>query len=135
MNGMPPPFDAAWFQALIGVIVGLALGSFITMLAYRLPHRFSIITPPSHCPNCKKHLAARDLVPVFSWLWNKGKCRYCGVKIGARYLRIEIATGLACAVAFVVLGFDFALMIAVLLIVIVITIVAIAASRKLHTRT
>jgi leader peptidase (prepilin peptidase)/N-methyltransferase len=55
----------------------------------------SIISPPSHCTSCGKRLKPIDLIPVFSWLFLKGKCRYCGSKISVRYLLIELLTGLS----------------------------------------
>jgi len=104
MSDLPPPFDAVWFRFIVGFIVGGSLGSFVTMLAYRLPRRLSIITPPSHCPSCGHHLAACDLVPMLSWLWTRGQCRYCHKKIGLRYLGIELAISLACALSAVLVG-------------------------------
>ncbi|MGB9153791.1 MAG: prepilin peptidase [Alphaproteobacteria bacterium] len=95
----PPPFDAAWFRFVVGFVIGAALGSFATMLAYRLPRKLSIISPRSHCPTCKTTLQPQDLVPILSWLWNKGHCRHCHAKIGARYLWIELATSIACGTA------------------------------------
>ena len=99
MIDLPPPFDAAWFRFFLGFIVGSALGSFTTMLAYRLPRRMSIVSPRSHCPTCKTPLGARDLVPIFSWLLHKCRCRHCHAGIGARYLWIELAISLACGAA------------------------------------
>src|SRR5450759_3503049 len=92
MPSSPPPFDSLWFRLAAGLVVGLALGSFATMLSYRLPRRLSIILPRSHCPQCKAVLKTRDLVPVFSWVFARGKCRACSAKIGARYPVIELAT-------------------------------------------
>jgi leader peptidase (prepilin peptidase)/N-methyltransferase len=125
MSDMPPPFDAAWFRLVIGFIVGLALGSFVTMLSYRLPRKISIVTPPSHCPSCKTPLKPRDLMPVLSWLLVNGKCRYCGVDIGARYVLIELVTAIASAVAFGIIGFQLSLILVVAGIVAVVTAVTI----------
>ena len=101
---LPPPFDNSWFRFALGFIVGSALGSFTTMLAYRLPRGLSIVTPRSHCPSCKTTLRVRDLVPVLSWISTGGKCRYCHAKIGARYVWIELAFSVACGVMGVWLG-------------------------------
>jgi prepilin signal peptidase PulO-like enzyme (type II secretory pathway) len=125
MTDIPPPFDAAWFLALMGLVIGLALGSFITMLSYRLPHRMSIIKPGSHCPICKTPLTARDLVPVLSWVASGGKCCHCGTKISARYPLIELATGISCSIAFVLIGFQGWVVVAIVGVVIVITVVTI----------
>ena len=124
MIDIPPPFDAAWFRASLGFIVGSAFGSFATMLAYSLPRRLSIVFPGSHCPSCRQSLVLRDLVPIFSFVFSKGRCRYCHVKIGSQYLAIELATSLACAVASVVLGYTPLLLIAYAAIVTVITFIS-----------
>ena len=112
MTDIPPPFDAAWFRFIFGFIIGACLGSFSTMLAYRLPRHLSIVMPRSHCTSCDKVLGVRDLVPIFSWLSTKGHCRYCDTKIGIKYLLIELAISLACAATSVWIGFAPALIIA-----------------------
>jgi leader peptidase (prepilin peptidase)/N-methyltransferase len=94
-SDIPPPFDAAWFRFILGFIIGAALGSFGTMLAYRIPRHISIITPRSHCPTCNATLGARDLVPILSWVTSGGKCRHCHADIGAQYLWIELACSLS----------------------------------------
>ena len=90
---------SVWFLLVVGLLLGMVMGSFTTMLAYRLPRGISIVSPPSHCPSCKTRLTPRDLVPIFSWLINGGKCRHCGSEIGAKYLIIEIAITLSCVAA------------------------------------
>lgn len=95
------PFDLFWFRTAIGVTIGLIFGSFATMLTYRLPRGISIISPPSHCPKCKARLTPRDLIPVFSWIANRGKCRHCLSPIGKRYLIIELVVTLMFTVAFI----------------------------------
>ncbi|MCL2468896.1 MAG: prepilin peptidase [Alphaproteobacteria bacterium] len=91
-------------RLLLGLVIGLVLGSFTTMLAYRLPRGLSIVKPPSRCPSCQARLGVRDLFPVFSFLWNKGRCRHCGQSIGPRYLVIELVTAICTAAAFVLVG-------------------------------
>ena len=79
-----------------GVIVfalGASIGSFINVVVYRLPARLSVLWPPSRCPRCLNQLKAHDNVPVFGWLWLKGRCRYCKTKISARYPVVEALTG------------------------------------------
>jgi prepilin signal peptidase PulO-like enzyme (type II secretory pathway) len=98
MSDIPPPFDLAWFRFAVGFIVGAIVGSFGTMLAYRLPRRLSIVAPRSHCPSCKTPLGVSDLVPMLSWLLGGGRCRHCGAKIGMRYLWIELGCSLACGI-------------------------------------
>jgi leader peptidase (prepilin peptidase)/N-methyltransferase len=71
---------------------GLSLGSLISALSYRIPRSEDVFFKPSCCTNCNNKLKARDLIPLFSWLMNHGKCRYCKKKISARYPLIEITT-------------------------------------------
>ncbi len=106
ITDIPPPFDAAWFRFALGFVVGSILGSFATMLAYRLPRRLSIVFPRSRCTSCGTVLGVRDLVPLLSWLSTRGRCRHCSAEIGVRYLVIEIVTSLACAIASVIIGFE-----------------------------
>ncbi|MEJ0063657.1 MAG: prepilin peptidase [Alphaproteobacteria bacterium] len=104
--------------ALTGFIVGAILGSFVTALSYRLPRGISIVAPRSSCPSCHAVLGARDLVPIGSYLANKGKCRHCGARISPRYPTIELAVALSCALAFTILwGNWFILPVVVIMIV------------------
>jgi len=75
------------------LLLGLALGSFLNVCIDRLPRGESILNPPSHCQACHHRLVARDLVPVFSYLWLRGRCRYCQASIPRRLLWVELATG------------------------------------------
>jgi len=75
-------------------IVGAAVGSFLCVCIDRLPSGHSITYPPSHCPACGHRLAARDLVPILSYLSLGGRCRYCGDAIPWRTLSVEVTTGL-----------------------------------------
>jgi len=72
--------------------IGLLFGSFANVLIVRIPAGKSIVTPPSHCPHCGHPLRALDLVPVLSWLFLKGKCRYCQGRISLRYPLVELLT-------------------------------------------
>jgi leader peptidase (prepilin peptidase)/N-methyltransferase len=83
-----------WYIGLVVFVYGAVVGSFLNVLIYRLPRGLSIVKPRSHCPNCKTELRARDLVPLLSFLWQRGKCRYCGTHIPWRYFLVELATGL-----------------------------------------
>jgi len=75
------------------VLFGLAFGSFANVVVHRVPLKQSIVKPASQCPSCGTPLAARDNIPVLSWLLLRGKCRYCGARISARYPSIELLTG------------------------------------------
>lgn len=76
-------------------MLGIITGSFLNVVIYRLPAGESVVWPGSGCTVCGHALGARDLVPVFSWLWLKGRCRYCGERISVRYPIIEILNALA----------------------------------------
>jgi leader peptidase (prepilin peptidase)/N-methyltransferase len=79
---------------------GLAIGSFLNVVIYRVPRKESIVTPPSACPSCGAELAARDNVPVLSWILLRGKCRTCGAPISWQYPVVELLTaGLFAGVA------------------------------------
>jgi len=86
--------------------LGVSVGSFINVVAYRLPAGLSISSPPSHCPKCQTKLKSYDNVPVFGWLWLRGRCRYCYSKISPRYPVVEAATGLIFIVIFLTFKFS-----------------------------
>jgi leader peptidase (prepilin peptidase)/N-methyltransferase len=100
----------AGFQLLIVIFSGLCLGSFASALSYRLPLGQSIFTKTrSACPFCDRTLGVFDLVPIFSWLFLKGRCRGCKAKIGWRYPLIESATLVTCLLFYFIFGFHFVL--------------------------
>jgi leader peptidase (prepilin peptidase)/N-methyltransferase len=75
-------------------LLGLAVGSFLNLCCDRLPHGRSIVTPASHCEKCQRRLGFADLLPLFSYLWLRGRCRHCGTHISLRVPAVEIATAL-----------------------------------------
>ena len=79
---------------LIVFMLGASIGSFLNVVIYRIPAGLSLLNPPSRCPKCLHRLRAYDNVPVFGWLWLRGKCRYCKAAIAPRYPIVEAATGL-----------------------------------------
>jgi leader peptidase (prepilin peptidase)/N-methyltransferase len=79
---------------VVGAAVGAAVGSFVNLARWRVPRHESIVRPPSHCGSCGTMLAPRDLVPVFSWLWLRGRCRTCSARIGASSLVVELVCAL-----------------------------------------
>jgi leader peptidase (prepilin peptidase)/N-methyltransferase len=81
-------------------LLGMLIASFLNVCADRLPLGQSVVYTPSHCPACSRRLAARDLVPVFSYLWLRGRCRYCGAAIPRRVLWVEIATAVLFGLAY-----------------------------------
>ncbi len=89
------------------IFFGLVLGSFATALSYRLPREISILKKArSSCVSCEKDLSVPDLVPIFSWVFLKGKCRFCKQDIGIRYPLIELATLLLCMSFYMVYGLN-----------------------------
>lgn len=84
----------------IALIIGAVMGSFYNVLIYRLPRKISIVNPKrSFCPICGHRLAWKDNIPVISYLLLKGRCRYCGTSISARYPLVEIITAFLFALA------------------------------------
>lgn len=98
------------------LIYGLVFGSFFNVVGLRVPKGESIVRPPSHCMVCDRNLTIKDLVPVFSYVFLKGKCRGCGTKIHWVYPVMELATGLLFAFAYYQLGFTLELVVALLFI-------------------
>jgi leader peptidase (prepilin peptidase)/N-methyltransferase len=80
-------------------VFGLALGSFLNVVIYRLPRHESLVRPGSHCPGCGMAIHWYDNVPVVSWVVLHGRCRACGMHISVRYLAVELMTGVAFALA------------------------------------
>lgn len=75
-------------------ILGLIIGSFLNVCIYRIPMEKSIAYPPSHCAKCNHNLSPLDLVPVISYIFLRGRCRYCSEKISMRYPLIESLNGI-----------------------------------------
>jgi leader peptidase (prepilin peptidase)/N-methyltransferase len=85
-------------------LFGLVIGSFLNVCITRIPEEISIISPASHCPKCGTPIKPYDNVPVFAWLWLRGKCRSCGTAISPMYPIIELTTGLLFVAAFFEFG-------------------------------
>ena len=85
---------------IIFIFLGFIFGSFNTMLIHRLPLEKDIIFTRSACPKCRNSLCVRDLIPLFSWLLNGRKCRFCHSKIAMRYPLTEIATAALFALSY-----------------------------------
>ena len=90
--------------ALIVFILGVSVGSFLNVVIYRLPAGLSLLYPPSRCPQCKTRLKPYDNVPVFGWLWLKGRCRTCRLPIASRYPLVEFVTGALFVAVFIAFG-------------------------------
>lgn len=89
----PASLPEAVIVALIAFF-GLAFGSFVTLVSYRLPRDEPVVKGRSRCPSCETRLGVAALVPLVSWLWQRGKCRYCKAGISARYPLTELTMAL-----------------------------------------
>lgn len=97
----------AVFIYLILFMIGTLIGSFCTLAVYRIPLKKDITHEHSFCPNCNHKLAFWDLIPVLSYIFLKGKCRYCGEKIRIRYFLLEVFSGLVVMLFGISLNFSF----------------------------
>jgi leader peptidase (prepilin peptidase) / N-methyltransferase len=79
-------------RAAVFGLLGLAFGSFLSVVVHRVPRKESVVAPRSRCPTCGTELRARDNIPVVSYLLLRGRCRTCGARISPRYLLLEVAT-------------------------------------------
>lgn len=93
---------------------GLVFGSFYNVVGLRVPKGESIAHPPSHCPTCDRRLTILDLIPVFSYVFLRGKCKGCGTKISPIYPMMELITGVLFAVAYLHFGWSWELAVALL---------------------
>jgi leader peptidase (prepilin peptidase) / N-methyltransferase len=94
-GAVEPAAAARVWTVVVSALFGLATGSFLNVVVYRLPRRMSVVQPPSHCPGCGTELRAFDNVPLVSWIVLRGRCRTCGAPISARYPLVELGTALA----------------------------------------
>jgi leader peptidase (prepilin peptidase)/N-methyltransferase len=82
------------FFLLTVFALGAIIGSFLNVVIYRYPREESVVFPPSHCPHCATNIKPYDNVPIFAWLWLRGRCRACRGPIDARYPLVELANAL-----------------------------------------
>ena len=82
------------FLYCIIFVMGSFFGSFFTLAVYRLPKKEDILTKHSYCPNCNHKLGFLDLFPIFSYIFLRGTCRYCKIKIRPRYFILELLSGI-----------------------------------------
>lgn len=100
------------YYTIVLFIFGITLGSFYNVVGYRLPRGESIAYPASHCTKCGHRLTPLELIPIFSFLFQKGKCKKCGDKISWFYTIFEFATGILFSISYLVFGFSINLLIA-----------------------
>jgi leader peptidase (prepilin peptidase)/N-methyltransferase len=96
--------DATTFVAVACGVLGLAVGSFLNVVIWRVPRQESVVTPRSRCPECGTQIRSVDNVPLVSWIALQGRCRICQAHISVRYPLVE----LACGVLFAAVGAKYA---------------------------
>ena len=82
--------NLAMVLPIAAAVLGACIGSFINVVAWRLPRQESVVLPPSHCPRCGTQLQWFENVPVIGWMGLRGRCRHCGAPISARYPLVEL---------------------------------------------
>ena len=90
--------DYIWL--IFWFLMGASVGSFLNVVVYRMPLDLSIVTPGSHCPQCKHALAWYDNIPILTWFYLGGKCRYCKSGYSIQYVIIELLTGIMFALLY-----------------------------------
>ncbi|HEV3484090.1 MAG TPA: prepilin peptidase, partial [Vicinamibacterales bacterium] len=89
-----------WLLPAAAFALGAIVGSFLNVVIHRYPRGESIVLPASHCPHCNTPIRPWDNVPIFSYLWLRGRCRACGEPISMRYPLVELANALFYLAAF-----------------------------------
>lgn len=97
------------FLVAVCAVLGLAVGSFLNVVVWRVPQRESVVTPGSHCPACDEPIRAHENIPVVSWLVLRGRCRACGNRISLRYPLVELGTAALWALLALRVGASWAL--------------------------
>lgn len=97
-------------MGFIILVYGLVIGSFLNVVIYRVPAGESIVRPPSHCGVCNQRLKILDLIPIISYLFLRGRCRYCNAKISIRYPLVELMTGVLFLLCYYFFGIEWKLL-------------------------
>ena len=98
--------EASAAEVVVAGLFGAVIGSFLNVVAHRVPLGESLISPGSRCPECEAPVKPYDNIPVVSWLLLRGRCRNCGTRISPRYPLVELVTALVWAAVVAVRGFD-----------------------------
>lgn len=104
LNNLDPSFYIIFYTLVF--LFGICIGSFLNVVICRLPTGESLIKTSSHCVKCGQKIKSRDLIPLFSWIFLKGKCRSCGEKISVRYPAVELLNALVYIITFFVMDFN-----------------------------
>jgi leader peptidase (prepilin peptidase) / N-methyltransferase len=110
--------------AVLSLAPGLALGSFLNVVAARVPRRTSIVSPASACMECGTPIAWRDNIPLLSWALLRGRCRHCGTRISALYPGVELATALLVAACVLDFGLSGRMVVAALFCAVLVAVTA-----------
>lgn len=102
------------YYAIVFFIFGLLFGSFYNVVAYRIPKKESIVFPSSHCTTCGHKLTALELIPVFSYLLQRGRCKNCKEKISSFYTWFELLTAILFMLSYLIFGFSIELIISLI---------------------
>ena len=123
----------AWPAGMLVAVVlfGLAIGSFLNVVIVRVPEGRSLWHPRSACPGCSAQLAWHDNIPVLSFLWLRGRCRRCGMRISPRYPIVEGVTAAALAAAYLAFGPTGDFMVAAVLLATLVVVTAIDLQHQL----
>jgi len=90
--------------AIFALVFGMVVGSFLNVCICRMPNNESVVSPPSHCPNCSYQIRWYDNIPVISYLLLRGKCRGCGSRISLQYPLVELLNGIITLLLFLRFG-------------------------------
>lgn len=94
------------FNLIFNFTLGASIGSFLNVLIYRIPRKIQVSSGRSFCPNCGHKLSFFDLIPILSYIFLKGRCRYCAEKISTLYPIVEILSGLVFLFSFLFFGYS-----------------------------
>jgi leader peptidase (prepilin peptidase)/N-methyltransferase len=95
-----------WLFFIFAFVFGAVVGSFLNVCIYRLPRGESIVFPASHCPTCGKGIRPYDNIPIVSYLFLRGRCRFCGARISSQYPVVELINALLTMFLFIKCGFS-----------------------------
>lgn len=114
LSELPLPYVITFL--VMAFILGAVIGSFLNVVILRVPRKESIVVNRSHCMSCGKQLKNIDLIPIFSYIFLGGKCRFCKAKISPRYWIVELTTAIMFTLATIAFGISYQLIFAFILI-------------------
>lgn len=100
-------YIARFLIELIFFAIGASIFSFLNVIIYRLPRKKQFTLGKSMCTSCGHELSMKDMIPILSWVSLRGKCRYCGSKVSARYTIVEMLGGISAVMCTLLIGLNF----------------------------